>query len=443
MERVFNLPDLGEGLEDAEIVEWKVAEGDAVELNQPLVDVNTAKALVEIPSPFAGTIVTLHGAAGDVVEVGTPLITIEVGEAAAAEAVADAAAGSGEKTTPDTPPKREAVLVGYGVDQEAKTHRRRLKAPRKSVSTQPRPEPHPEPRLEPARGRRAKASPVVRKLARQMGVDLAAIAGSGPGGRVRRDDVVRAVDGLVQPSPGTYNRLVMELGTEERVPVRGARRLIAKKMAKAWAEVPHVTTFRTIDATWVEALRRELTEESGVKVSPLPVIVRALTEMCMRHPKLNASFDAEAGEIVLKRWYHVGIATDTDQGLLVPVVRDVNAKGIVTVAREIADLVAATREGRAAPEQLGGSTITVTNVGTFGSEYGTPIINIPEVAILALGVIEPRPAVVEGRIEARAQATLSLSFDHRIIDGAEAGRALTDLQAILESPFRLGALPRR
>ncbi|HEX9823066.1 MAG TPA: dihydrolipoamide acetyltransferase family protein [Actinomycetota bacterium] len=440
MERVFNLPDLGEGLEDAEIVEWKVAEGDAVELNQPLVDVNTAKALVEIPSPFAGTVVTLHGAAGDVVEVGTPLITIEVSEGAVAEATT---AGSGEKTTPETPPKREAVLVGYGVDQEAKAHRRRLRAPGNGAAAPvvaPRPEPHPEPLPEAPRGRRAKASPVVRRLARERGVDLAAVEGSGPGGRVRRDDVLRAVG---DPAAGSESPLApIAFGTEERVPVRGARRLIAKKMAKAWAEVPHVTTFRTIDATWVEALRRELTEESGVKVSPLPVVVRALVEVCMRHPKLNATFDADAREIVLKRWFNVGIATDTDQGLLVPVVHDAHEKGIVTIAREIADLVAATREGRATPEQLGGSTITVTNVGTFGSEYGTPIINIPEVAILALGVIEPRPAVIEGRIEARAQTTLSLSFDHRIIDGAEAGRALTDLQAILESPFRLGALPR-
>jgi pyruvate dehydrogenase E2 component (dihydrolipoamide acetyltransferase) len=232
-------------------------------------------------------------------------------------------------------------------------------------------------------------------------------------------------------------------GTEVRGPVRGVRRLIARKMAKAWEEVPHVTTFRTVDATWVDAYRRELTEEADVKVTTLPVVVRALVEVCKRHPKLNASFDAEAEEIVLRGSYHVGIATDTEEGLVVPVVRDADRKGIVTIAGEIADLVAAARGGRASPEQVTGSTITVTNVGTVGSEYGTPIINVPEVAILALGVIQERPWVVEGEIQPRKVATLSLSFDHRIIDGAEAGRAMTDLAALLESPFRLGALPRR
>ncbi len=225
--------------------------------------------------------------------------------------------------------------------------------------------------------------------------------------------------------------------------MRGVRRLVARKMARAWAEVPHVTSFRTVDATSLEALRRDLSDESGTRVSPLPIVVRALVEVCKRHPKLNASFDAEAEEIVDKGWYHVGIATDTDEGLMVPVVRDADRKGILSISREIADLVAAAREGRATPEQLTGSTITVTNVGTFGSEFGTPIINVPEVAILALGVVEERPLVVDGEIEARPAVTLSLSFDHRIIDGAEAGRAMTDLAGILEDPSRLGALPRR
>jgi pyruvate dehydrogenase E2 component (dihydrolipoamide acetyltransferase) len=218
--------------------------------------------------------------------------------------------------------------------------------------------------------------------------------------------------------------------------------MISEKMARSWAEIPHVTTFHTVDATWVDALRRELSEESGTKVSPLAVVVRALMETLGDHPKLNSSYDTDAGEHVLRGQYHVGIATDTERGLVVPVVRDVDQKGIVTLAREIADVVGAAREGRAGPEQLTGSTITVTNVGTFGSSYGTPIINFPEAAILALGTIEPRALVVEGKVEARPAVTLSLSFDHRIIDGADADRAMRDLRALLESPFRLGALPR-
>lgn len=435
-ERTFNLPDLGEGLEDAEIVEWKVAEGDTVELNQPLVDVNTAKALVEIPSPFEGAILTLHGAEGDVIEVGKPLVTFEVAEDAAVdETILEGAAareGNGEAK-----PKREAVLVGYGVDQERKGRRRKLQPPGGGPAGAPAkaPEPAPQPRVP----GKAKASPVVRKLAREHGVDLAQVAGSGPGGRVRRGDLEQ----VIGAGEGTMPAPAVAPGTEERVPVRGIRRLIAQKMARAWAEVPHVTTYRSVDATWLDALRRELTEESGVKVSPLPVVVRALVEVCGRHPKLNASFDPEANEIVLKGSHHVGIATDTAEGLLVPVVRDADRKGIVTIAREIGEIVEAARGGRATPEQLTGSTVTITNVGTFGSEYGTPIINVPEVAILALGAMRERPWVVDGEIVPRIVVTLSLSFDHRIIDGAEAGRAMTDLAAILESPFRLGALPRQ
>jgi pyruvate/2-oxoglutarate dehydrogenase complex dihydrolipoamide acyltransferase (E2) component len=434
-ERVFNLPDLGEGLEDAEIVEWKVSEGDTVRLNQPLVDVNTAKALVEIPSPFAGIIVKLHGADGDVVKVGEPLITIDVeGREAATvtpEAAAEAAGGEA--------PKREAVLVGYGVNPEdtAKMSRPRLrppgerKAPAAMAGTSP-----------PA-GRVA-AAPPVRRLAKEMGVDLTVVEGTGSGGRVTREDVIKAAGTERPAAAGAEPSVGMPrfAGPEERVPVRGVRRMIAQKMARSWAEIPHVTTFHLLDATHVESFRRELTQQSGVKVTALSVVVRALAEVCREHPKLNSSYDTEAGELVLKQACHVGIATDTDQGLVVPVVRDAGKKGIITLAREITELVAASRERRATPEQLTGGTITVTNVGTFGSEFGTPIINFPEVAILALGTIKPRALVVDGEVQVRPAVTLSLSFDHRVIDGAEADRAMTALRELLESPFRLGALPR-
>jgi 2-oxoisovalerate dehydrogenase E2 component (dihydrolipoyl transacylase) len=419
-ERVFDLPDLGEGLEEAEIVEWKVAEGDSVELNQPLVDVNTAKALVEIPSPFEGTIAKLHAGAGDMVEVGKPLVTFEVqpGAEEAAEA-----------------PKREAVLVGYGVDQDAKAkRRRRLRPPGGRKAPAARVEAPFEPAAAPPPAGKVLATPPVRRLARERGVDLALIEGSGPGGRITREDVMKAGgDGDAAAARGQE---------EERVPVRGVRRLVAQKMARSWSEIPHVTTMHDADATWVDGLRRELTEESGTKVGALAVMVRALVEVCKEHPMLNASWDGDAGEIVLKRRYHVGIAADTERGLVVPVVRDVDRMGIVTLAGQIADVVAATREGRATPEQVTGSTITVTNYGTFGSRAGTPIINHPEAAILGLGSIRPQPVVIDGRIEARPVVTLALSFDHRILDGADADRAMQALVGLLESPFRLGALPR-
>jgi pyruvate dehydrogenase E2 component (dihydrolipoamide acetyltransferase) len=213
-------------------------------------------------------------------------------------------------------------------------------------------------------------------------------------------------------------------------------------MARSVREIPHVTTFLTVDASWVQALREEIAATTGERVSPLPIVVSALVEVGRAHPKLNASFDAESSEIVIHGRYHVGIATDTDQGLIVPVVRDADAFGIVELSREIARLTDATRGGRAQPQELVGSTITVTNVGTFGAEFGTPIINHPEAAILALGVVEPRAMVVEDSVQALPGVTLSLSFDHRVLDGAEAGRALRALADLLENPLRLGALPR-
>jgi pyruvate dehydrogenase E2 component (dihydrolipoamide acetyltransferase) len=449
-ERVFNLPDLGEGLEDAEIVDWKVAEGDEVELNQPLVEVNTAKALVEIPSPVAGTVRTLHGATGDQVPVGSPLVTFEVadGTPPSAEVEPAAAAGQEVKEQPKGQPKREAVLVGYGVGEDGGGAKKR-----------PRLRP-PGPRRAPAAATAAaapgeiRATPPVRRLARERGVDLAAINGSGPEGRITREDVIRTAEAAGAEAPGAaaaadepgQSVRVPEAGggprhtPGERIPLRGVRRLIAEKMTRSWREIPHVTTFHTIDASNIEALRRELSEEHGTRVSALAIVARALVDVCARHPLLNSSIEEQ--EIVLHRSCHVGIAADTDRGLVVPVVPDAEAKGITQLAREIAEVVEAARSGRATPDQLTGSTITVSNVGTFGSSYGTPIINAPEAAVLALGRIEPRPVVADGRVEARPAATLSLSFDHRILDGADADRAMTDLRGVLESPFRLGALPR-
>ncbi|MDP9342246.1 MAG: 2-oxo acid dehydrogenase subunit E2 [Actinomycetota bacterium] len=417
----FLLPDLGEGLEEAEVVTWRVSEGDRVELNQPLVEVNTAKALVEIPSPFGGVVAKLHAAEGDVVKVGAPLVTIEVEEAggsAGSAGAAPAATPAKEAPTPDAP-KRRPVLVGYGVAEE---------------------EPEPRPA---AAGRRREgtgpvpASPPVRRLAKDLGVDLAAVPGTGPGGRVTREDVEKAAGaataGAEAAAPG---------GEAERIPVRGTRRLIAEHMARSAREIPHVTTFLTVDAHWLEEFRRDVAGGSDARISPLPVIVRALTEVVREHPKLNASFDAERSEMVLYRDCHVGIASDTDAGLLVPVVRDAGRKSILEIAAEIGSLSQAARKGTIGPDRMAGGTITVTNVGTFGSEFGTPIINFPQAAILAVGVIEPRALVVDGEVAVRPAMTLSLSFDHRLLDGAEAGRALRDLGQFLESPFRLGSLPR-
>ena len=413
--RDFLLPDLGEGLEDAEIVQWRVAEGDRVELNQPLVEVNTAKALVEIPSPWAGVVETLHAAEGGVVAVGHPLVTIRVEEGGDA--------GGGVSETPAGRPKRRAVLVGYGVEDE-------------NPATEPG---------RPGAGEhapaRVAATPPVRRLARDLGVDLRTVLGTGPEGRVTREDVL----GMV-PAGGTHEGPEAPERSEvtevaERIPIRGVRRLIAERMTRAVREIPHVTTFLTLDASWLQAYRSDVLAASGASVGPLPVVVRALAEVCREHPLLNASFDGERGEIVVYREVHVGVATDTERGLLVPVIRSAGEKGIGELSREIAALAGAAREGTITPDAMAGGTITVTNVGTFGAEFGTPIINFPQGAILALGVIEPRALVVDGEVAARPACTLSLSFDHRLMDGAQAGRALAALRDLLQSPSGLRALP--
>jgi 2-oxoisovalerate dehydrogenase E2 component (dihydrolipoyl transacylase) len=397
--RRFLLPDLGEGLEDAEVVSWRVSEGDRVELNQTLVEVNTAKAMVEIPAPWEGVIETLHASEGDVVKVGEPLVSIRV-----------------EGDAEEQKPRRTAVLVGYGVEEEEPTVPSATSAPDRASRHGP-----------------VAASPPVRRLAKELGVDLAAITGTGPEGRVTREDVTRVAEAAPERdlAPG-----------DERIPVKGVRRLVAEKMARSSQEIPHVTTFLTVDASHLEAFRGELEAQLGTRVTALPIIVRAFVEIIGEHRSLNASFDPDAHEIVLRGDAHVGIAADTERGLLVPVVRNAERLGIAELAAEISRLVQAARAGRSKPEELTGGTVTVTNVGSFGAESGTPIINFPESSILAVGVIEPRALVVDGQVEARPAVTLSLTFDHRVLDGAEAGRALKALGELLESPFKLGALPR-
>lgn len=364
VERVFAMPDLGEGLEEGEIVSWLVAEGDEVELNQPIVEVETAKATVEIPSPFAGTIATLHGAGGDTVAVGAPLVTFSVGGA----------------VEPDRPAERSAGSVA--------------------------------------------ATPAVRKLAKDLGVDLAAVAGTGPGGRVSAEDVQRA---------GGSDGAASEDGAE-RIPLSPIRRTIARRMEQA-ASIPQVTTFRMVDATSLEMVRAEL------DLSPLPVFVAALCRTVAGHPVLNATWAEDA--IVVHSAVHAGIAVDTERGLLVPVIRDAGSRGMADLSSEIRRLAEAARGGSLSPDEATGATISVSNTGSYGSEAGTPLLNPPGAVTIALGVIEARALVTDaGAVEARPACTISLTFDHRVLDGAAAGRALTDLVDLLEHADALRELPR-
>jgi pyruvate dehydrogenase E2 component (dihydrolipoamide acetyltransferase) len=375
-ERTFLLPDLGEGLEDATIATWLVREGETVVLNQPLVEVETAKATVEIPSPYAGRVKHLHGDTGTVIVVGNALVTFEV---------------EGTETGPSTEPG------SMGPPPTAATPKTGGGGPLGSGAVA--------------------ATPAVRKLAKDLGVDLGAVVGSGPDGRVTREDVERAAGGGAAP-------------TGDAIPVSPTRRAIVAALSRA-AAVPQVTTFRTVDCTALEAVRADL------GTSPLPVFVRALAEVCAAHPLLNAEWAED--RIVLHREVHVGIATATERGLVVPVVTGVGARGIGDVAAEIKRVADAARAGSLG---AGRATISVSNTGSYGSEAGTPILNPPNAVTVALGVIEPRALVVEGRVEARPACTLSLTFDHRVLDGADAGRALTDLVGLLEDPARLRTLPR-
>jgi pyruvate dehydrogenase E2 component (dihydrolipoamide acetyltransferase) len=386
------MPDLGEGLEEGEIVEWFVAAGDTVELNQPLVEVETAKATVEIPSPFAGVVVAVHGDIGEAVPVGDVLVTFDV----AAPGSASGSAPEGNRTPSSAGAEAAAIAAATGGGVHAE-------------------------------GGSVAATPAVRKLAKTLGVDLSVLAGSGPSGRVTAEDV-QAAAGVSSPDAPAAEATF----DVERISI--ARRTIAERLTAVVREVPHVTTFRTVECSALSEVRREL------GVSPLPVFVKAVAETCRVHPVLHASWHGDVGEIHVPRACHVGVAADTEKGLAVPVVHGVWDLSVTQIDAEIRRLAEAARSGSLTPEQLTGGTISVSNTGSYGSEAGTPIINPGQGGVIALGVIAPRALVVDGEVVARPACTLSLSFDHRLMDGATAGRALTDLVALLQDADRLRSL---
>ena len=387
MERVFPMPDLGEGLEEGRIVEWLVAEGDEIALNQPLVEVDTAKAAVEIPSPFAGRIARLHGAEGQDVPVGSPLVTFTVAGEEGGDAPADLARVRSYEATIERPS---------------------------------------------ANGR-AKATPPVRKLARELGVDVETIDGTGPEGRVTETDVRGAATRPAMDDNVFAVTVSADLGSDI-VPLDAHRRAIAENLTHQ-AAIPQVTTFRTVDCSAVEAMRQQ------IGLSPLPIVVAALAQTVGAHPLLNAAWGTQ--HIELRRRVNVGIAVDTDRGLVVPVLQGAEARGLEALAGEITRLADEARRGVLALEdQVAPATIAVTNTGSYGSEAGTPILSPGTSVTLAFGVIQPRALVIDDQVVARPAATISLTFDHRVLDGAAAGRALTDLVALLESRERLEGLPR-
>jgi pyruvate dehydrogenase E2 component (dihydrolipoamide acetyltransferase) len=432
-EREFRLPDLGEGLTEGEVVRWLVAEGDTISLNQPIVEVETAKAVVEIPAPYAGTVVKLHAGEGDSLDVGAPLISVDTG------------GGAAVATAPVTaePDELQATLVGPGERQQAR--RRRIGGHARNGP------PAPHRGAEPGAGsmqaaQRPKATPPVRRYAKDRGVDLTALVGTGRDGRITREDVDGAL-GTAEPAAGAgaaagaVARQPRDR-SEERIPVRGTRRQIAAALTASAFSIPHVTEFLTVDATRLMELRerlRALPAAADLKLTPLAVVAKALCVAVRSFPLMNSSWDEDAGDIVIKGWVNLGIATDTPTGLLVPNIKDADTLGILDLSRELTRLTALARERKAAPADLTGGTITITNVGGFGVETGTPIINRPECAIVATGLIAPRPWVVDGQLAVRQLMTTSVSFDHRIVDGAYAAQFLAHLRDLLEDPALLSA----
>jgi 2-oxoisovalerate dehydrogenase E2 component (dihydrolipoyl transacylase) len=435
-EREFKLPDLGEGLTDGEVVRWLVAEGDTITLNQPIVEVETAKAVVEIPAPFAGRVTKLHAAEGTTLDVGAPLLSVDAGDGA--EAATAAAFGEpgidGFPSPADEEPASQATLVGPGERQQV----RRRKAAAPTADRGPATAGNGQQPAATAPAVRPMATPPVRKYAKEHGVDLTTLSGTGKGGRITHDDVDQALEPAAAAPAGAP-----QVRGEERIAVRGTRKLTAAAMVASAFSIPHVTEFLTVDATALMDLRtrlKALPQAGEVRLTPLAIVAKAICVAVRQFPMMNSAWDEQAGEIVVKHYVNLGIATDTSTGLLVPNLKDADTLGILDLARELTRVTELARERKVTPADLAGGTITVTNVGGFGVETGTPIINKPECAIVATGLIAPRPWVVDGELAVRQLMTTSVSFDHRIVDGAYAARFLAHLRDLLEDPGLLAAL---
>ncbi|MDI3330091.1 MAG: dihydrolipoamide acetyltransferase family protein [Micrococcus sp.] len=453
MLKVFNLPDLGEGLTESELLDWKVSVGDSVTVNQVLAEVETAKAVVELSSPFEGTIAALHGEPGAVVAVGAPIVSFDLpGESGQDDPDGGASARSDG---------RVPTLVGYGAAADgggpparrARAGRSAPSAPAEPAPAEPAPAraaapaqptvlppvPGPEPAAAiRAPGERPRSTPPVRKLAKDLGLDLVVIPGTGPGGVVTRDDVTRAAEaGRPVESPTTGARTLGGRPRTEEEPIRSVRKATAAAMTASAFTAPHVTEFLTVDATESLDLLAGLRDHRDfrqLKLTPLTLVARAACLALERTPELNARWDGENGRIIRQNYVNLGIAAATPRGLMVPNVKDAQALDLAGLARQLAALTGAAREGALTPEQLTGGTFTLTNVGVFGVDAGTPIINPGEAAILALGQVRRLPWEHRGEIALRQVITLSLSFDHRLVDGEQGSRFLADVGAVLRQP---------
>jgi 2-oxoisovalerate dehydrogenase E2 component (dihydrolipoyl transacylase) len=435
MAQEFPLPDVGEGLTEAEIVSWKVKPGDVVTVNQVLVEIETAKSLVELPSPFAGTVTALLVEEGETVEVGTPIITVD-SDGASVELVAPTADEAETGAIVEAPEEKSgAVLVGYGSAGHG-TSRRRKGAGPAAPTAQPAAAKAPPSSVPAAAASAVIAKPPIRKLAKDLGVDLATVAGTGLAGEITRDDVIR------DASQASVFRNIQtpEWGTEreERIPVKGVRKAIATAMVQSAFSAPHVSVFSDVNATRTMEFVKRLKNSpdfAGVRISPLLVMAKAVIWAVRRNPTVNSSWTDK--EIVVHHYVNLGIAAATPRGLIVPNVKDAQDLSLLELAVALEQLTITARDGKTQPAQMAGGTITITNLGSYGMDTGTPILNPGEVGIVALGAIKQKPWVVDGEVRPAFVTTVGASFDHRVVDGDVASRFTADIASVLEEPALL------
>ncbi|WP_247048867.1 dihydrolipoamide acetyltransferase family protein [Arthrobacter rhizosphaerae] len=433
----FRLPDLGEGLTESEILHWKVAVGDAVELNQVIAEVETAKAVVELPSPYAGIIAVLHEQPGTVVEVGTPIVTFTLpGDSD----------GTPSHTDDDGSARRIPTLVGYGaeIDRTGRPTRK----PRKSfhppsdapaASAVPK-TPAPSSGGSSGSAERPRSTPPVRKLARDLGVDLASIVGTGPQGLITRADIEAAANYPDKQAADSQTADIEAPGEKERetrTPIKGVRKHTASAMVSSAFTAPHVTEFLTIDVTTSMELLETLKSSrdfAGYKLTPLTLVGKAVLVALRRNPSLNSRWDEARQEIVQFNYVNLGIAAATPRGLTVPNIKDADRMGLLELSAALNQLAQTARSGKTTQAELSGGTMSITNIGVFGIDAGTPILNPGEAAILAVGSVRRRPWEHVGAVALRSVMTLSLSFDHRLVDGEQGSRFLSDVGAIMSDP---------
>lgn len=435
---VFPLPDVGEGLTEAEIVQWKVKPGDQVALNQVVCEIETAKSLVELPSPFTGVVDQLLAKEGDTVQVGAPILSVSSGEGSTPPdpGVGEALADTEASVTAEKAESAEVKnLVGYGTGPTHSASRRR-RAGQASPAASPATPVTAKIDLPVVQAMEVIAKPPIRKLAKDLGVDLGSVQATGLGGEITRDDVIRhagqaTVFKNLETPQWPENR-------EDRIPVKGVRKAIAQAMVKSMFSAPHVSVFVDVDATrtmdFVKRLKAS-PDFAGIKVSPLLVMVKAMIWAVQRNPTVNSTWTEE--EIIVHHFVNMGVAAATPRGLIVPNVKDAHTLSLRDLAMALEQLTLTAREGKTQPEDMAGGTITITNLGSFGVDTGTPILNPGEVTIVALGTIKPKPWVVDGEVRARMVTTVAASFDHRVVDGDVASKFVADVAAVMEEPALL------